>query len=103
ERKQEGDRPERLLAAGQEREPRDPLPGRTELDLDPGLGLPCPFLRLDEAKTAFAAREQRRGDLLEVCGDCGERLVEPAPHRLRQLVTQRLHVSRRLLEVLELR
>src|SRR5439155_15328312 len=37
EREEERDRPERLLAAGEQREPRDPLTGRLELDLDAGL------------------------------------------------------------------
>ena len=37
EGEQERDRPERLLAAREQREPRDALARRAELDLDPGL------------------------------------------------------------------
>ena len=44
------------------------------------------LVRLDEAESAVAAREQRRGDLLEVRGDRRERLVEAPVHRLRELV-----------------
>ena len=40
EREQERDRTERLLAAGEQRQPRDPLARRPQLDLDPGLGIP---------------------------------------------------------------
>jgi hypothetical protein len=43
--REERDRAERLLAARQERQPRDALAGRTELDLDAGSP---PLLGLDE-------------------------------------------------------
>ena len=64
EREEERDRAERLLAAGEEREARDALAGRPELDLDARLA--ALVLRLDEPQPALAAGEERRRDLLEV-------------------------------------
>ena len=67
EREQERDRAERLLAAGEEREPRHPLAGRAQLDLDARLAPRPPFqLGLGQAQAALAAREERRRHLLEV-------------------------------------
>src|SRR4029079_12442138 len=59
EREQERDRAESLLAAREERQPRDLLAGRAELDLDALLGvLVLAFeLRLREPQPALAARE----------------------------------------------
>ncbi len=67
EREEERDRAERLLASGQQREPRDALARRPQLDLDPEL--PVRLVGLDEPESALAAREERRGNLLEVLGD----------------------------------
>ena len=67
EREQERDRAERLLAAGEHSQARDALPCRPQLDLHPGFA--ALLLRLDEPEPALAAREERRGDVLEVRGD----------------------------------
>ena len=97
EREEERDRAERLLAAGEEREARDALAGGPELDLDPGLS---PVLvGLDEPKPALTAREERRGDLLEVLCDRGERLREPTLDGRRQLGAQLLELLEALLEI----
>ena len=77
EREQERDRAERLLAAGEEREPRDALPRGAELDLDSRLVRPRSSA-LDESEPALTAGEERRRDLLEVVRDRGERLREAA-------------------------
>src|SRR5581483_166793 len=74
EGEQERDRPERLLAAREQREPRDSLTCRTELDLDAGLAV---LLGVGQREPALAAREQRRRDLREVRANGVERLGEP--------------------------
>src|SRR5437879_13576344 len=66
EGEQERNRTERLLAAREKREPRDLLAGRPQLDLDAGLRLLVALLRLVQPELTLAAREARRGDLLEV-------------------------------------
>ena len=76
EREEERDRAERLLSPGEERESRDPLAGGPELDLDSVLGLL--LVGLDEPQPPLAAREERRGDLLEVLRDGSKGLREPA-------------------------
>ena len=95
EREEERDRAERLLAAREQRQPRDLLPGRSKLDLDPCLDVAV-LVGLDEPQPALAAREERRGDLLEVRGDGRERLVEAAVDRLGQLVAERGELGERL-------
>ena len=101
EREEERDRAECLLAAGEERQPRDALPGRPQLDLDAGLA--AFLLGLDEPQPALAAREERRRDLLEVLGDRRERLGEAPLDRRRELGAQLLELLEALLEVLALR
>ena len=98
EREQERDRAERLLAAGEQRQARDLLPRGAELDLDARLDV-LAVLRRDEPQPPLAAGEQRRGDLLEVRSDGGERLVEPPVDGLGQLVAERLELRERRLEV----
>ena len=83
---QERDRAERLLAAGEEREPCNALPGRPQLDFDAGLGIRQLLVRLDEREAALTTWEQRCRYLLEVARDSAERLREPALHGLGQLV-----------------
>jgi hypothetical protein len=99
EREEERDRTERLLAAGEQHQARDPLPRRPELDLDARLALAVLLVGLDEAQAALAAREERRRDLLEVRRDRGERLVEAAVDRFRQLVAEGGELGERRLEV----
>src|SRR5438132_11873115 len=64
EREEERDRAERLLAAGEKRQPLHLLAGRPQLDLDARLLLLVVGLR--DAQAALAAREERRCDLGEV-------------------------------------
>ena len=80
EREEERDRAERLLAAGEQREPGDALPGRPQLDLD--ARLLALLLRLGQAQPALAAGEERRGDLGEVLLHGVEGLLEAALDRL---------------------
>ena len=101
EREEERDRAERLLAAGEQREPRDALSGGPELDLDSGLA--AFLLGLDEPQPALAAREERRGDLLEVVGDRRERLGEPPLDGRGELGPKLLELLEALLEILALR
>ena len=101
EREEERDRTERLLASGEQREPRDPLARRTELDLDAGLA--ALVLGLDEPEPTLAAREERRRDLLEVLGDRSERLGEAPLDRRGELRAQRVELLEAPLEVLTLR
>src|SRR5919108_219225 len=100
EREQERDRAERLLAARQERQARDALAGRLELELDPRLA--ALLVALDPEESAPPARKERPGDLLEVPLDLAERLLEAPLHRLRQLVAQALELGQRALEILAL-
>ena len=100
EREQERDRSERLLAAGEHPEARDLLPRRPELDLHPGLA--ALLLGLDEPEPALAAREERRGDVLEVLGDRMEGVCEPPLDGLRELVAQVGELLQALLEILPL-
>src|SRR6202035_4858783 len=87
EREEEGDRAERLLAAGEEREPLHALPRGTQLDLDAGLLLVLVVVcGLGQTEPAFAAREDGRRHVREVTLDGVERLGEAALDRLRQLV-----------------
>ena len=77
------------------------FPAGPELDLDAGLD--AVLLRLDEAQPALTAREERRGDLLEVLGDGRERLGEPALDRGGELCAQLLELLQALLEIGALR
>ena len=97
EREEERDRAERLLAAREQREPRDALAGRAELDLDSRLA--ALLLRLDEPQAALAAGKERRRDLLEVLRDRGERLREAALDRLGELGPELLELLEALLEI----
>ena len=78
------------------------MPGRPKLDLDPALALVL-LARLDEPQPSLPAGEERRGDLLEVRGDCGERLVEAPVDGLGELVAERLELGQRRLEIGALR
>ena len=60
EREQERDRAERLLAAGEERETRDALAGRAQLDLDPRLRRPRSPARRGAAGLRRPGRASRR-------------------------------------------
>ena len=84
EREEERDRAERLLAAGQEREPLHPLAGRAQLHLDAWLLVLAVVLGLGQPQAALAAREERRRHLREVLLDGVERLGEAALDRLRR-------------------
>ena len=64
---------------------------------------PVRTLGLDEPEPALAAREERRGDLLEVLRDGLERLGEPALDRRRELGAERVELLEAALEVLALR
>src|SRR5262245_45004240 len=83
EREQERDRAECLLTAREQREPGDLLARRTELHLD---AVVTAVLVGDEAESSLASRKERACDVLEVARDGGERLVEPAAHRLGEFV-----------------
>src|SRR5581483_8139224 len=96
EREQERDRAERLLAAREEREPRDALAGRAQLDLDAGLPV---LVRLGQAQPALAAGEERGGDLGEVPLHGGEGLGEAALDGLGQVAAQALELLEARLEV----
>src|SRR2546430_4842521 len=101
QREQERDRSERLLAAGEEREPRHALARGTELDLDTLLaGL---LVRLGQAEAAVAAREERLRDLGEVLAHRGEGLVEAALDRVVELGAELLELLQARLEVGALR
>src|SRR5512133_697923 len=104
ERKQERDRPERLLAAGEQRQPRHAFAGRLQLDLDPGRRLlVLRALLVGQEQPTLAAREQRLRDLLEVGADRGEGLHEAAIDRLVQLIAQLRKLVQAALEILALR
>src|SRR5581483_1436939 len=100
QREEERDRAERLLAARQERQPGDALPGRPELDLDPRLLALLAVLR--HPQPALPAREERRRHLVEVPLDRGERLGEARLDRVRQVVPELLELGEALLEVVAL-
>src|SRR5581483_9968679 len=97
QREQERDRAERLLAAGEQRQPGDALPGRPQLDLD--ARLLALLLRLGEAQPPPAAREARRGDLVEVLLDRRERLGEARLDGVGELVAELLELAQAVLEV----
>src|SRR3569833_1039543 len=101
EREEERARAERLLAAGEQRQPLHLLADRAQMDFDAGLRLLV--LRLDQLEPALAAREERAGDLGEMRLHSGERLCEARLDRLGQLVAQLLELLERLLEVGALR
>src|SRR5262249_40276024 len=100
EREQERDRAQRLLAAGQQRQARDALARRSELNLDAGAVLVLALL--GQRETPFAAGEERRSHLREVALHCLERLGEAALDRLYQLAAQVLELVQAALEVLSL-
>ena len=96
---QQGDRGQRALAAGQQRQPLDLLARRPGLDLDAGgehVG------RVGEDQAALAAGEQPREDALELAGRVvvgrGEDLLDP----LVDLADDVEQVAAGLLQVLEL-
>src|SRR5207247_8626353 len=95
EAEEERDRAERLLAAGEEREPRDALAGRAQLDLDAVLAV----VVLGEPQAPLAAGEQRRGDVGEMPLDGGERLGEASLDGLREVAAELLELAEALLEV----
>ena len=101
EREEERDRAERLLAAREQREPRHPLAGGAQLDLDARLRVLVLALELGlgQAQPALAAREERGRDLREVVADGCERLGEAALDGLGELVAQALELLEALLEV----
>src|SRR4029079_14348248 len=90
EREQERDRAERLLAAGEQRQPRDPLAGGAALD--PRDGLAVVLLGLGERQPSLPAREERRRDLGEVLRDRREGLREPRLDRFGQLGAEALEL-----------
>src|SRR4029079_13402875 len=96
EREQGRDPAEGLLAAREQREPRHALAPRPELDLDAWL---LAVLAIGQAQAAFAAREERGGDLGEVRADRREGLVEAALDRLGQLRAQLLQLVEARFEV----
>src|SRR3954471_1389090 len=97
EREQERDRAEGLLAARQKRQARDALPGRAQLDLDPGLLVL--LLRLGQPEPPLAAGEERCGHLAEVLLDRRERLGEAGLDRPCQVVAELLELVEALLQV----
>src|SRR6185503_18882743 len=100
EGEEERDRTERLLPAREQRQAGDLLSRGAQLHLDAGLRAGTVLVvRLDEPQPALAAREERRGDLLEVGRNRGERLVEAPVHGLRQLVAERGELGERRLEI----
>ena len=101
EREEERQRAERLLAAGEERQPADALARRAQLDLDPRLLVVA--LGLGEAEPPLAAGEQRRGHLGEVRLHRRIRLGEAAVDRLRQLAAQLVQPGEAQLQVRGLR
>src|SRR4051812_37060736 len=103
EREQERDRAERLLAAGEEREPRHALAGRPQLDLDPGFRLVVVPFGLRQPQPSLAAGEQRLRHVCEVALDRLESLLEPPLDGLRQVVAQLLQLGQRRLEIGALR
>src|SRR5262249_57231020 len=96
EREEERDRPERLLASGEQRQARHLLPSRTELDLDAGVLVL--LLGLRQTQPPFTAGEERGRNLGEVRLHGGERLREPLLDRARQLVAQLLELREARLE-----
>ena len=97
EAEEERDRAERLLAARQQRQPRDALADRAQLDLDPRLL--ALVLGLGEAQPSLAAGEQGRRDLGEVLLDRGEGLLEAALDRLGEVAAELLELLEAALEV----
>src|SRR4029079_15943176 len=96
EREQEGDRAERLLATGEERETLHPLRGRTGLELYAGFLLV--LLALREAQASLAAGEDGRRHVFEVAADGLERVGETPLDRLGQLVAELLELGQAVFE-----
>ena len=96
QREQEGDRAERLLASGEERQPCDATARGAELDLYPGLVL------VRSAELPLSPRKEGRRDLGEVALDRRIRLLEPTLDGLGQLRAQALELLERALQVLAL-
>ena len=76
------------------------MPAGRSCDLDAGLRLLV--LRIGELEPPFAAREERRGDLVEVALHGVERLGEAALDRLGQLGAELLELGEARLEILAL-
>src|SRR5262245_37932484 len=101
EREQERDRAERLLAAREQRQPRDALARRPQLDLDARLSYVAVSvrLRLGQPQSPLAAREECRRNLGKVRLYGGEGLGEAPFHRLGQLTAERLQLGEAALEI----
>ncbi len=101
EGEEERNRAESLLAAREQREPRDTFAGGSELDLDAGLF--TVVLGLGEPQPALAAREEALDHLREVELDRSEGLLEALRDRLGEVAAEGLELGEALLEVGTLR
>src|SRR5262249_47080375 len=101
ERKQEGDRAERLLAARKQRQTCDALAGRARRAPAARLGFSLLIVR-GQPESALASWEQRRGRLDEVLLDGSERGGKPLLHPLGELGSEPLQLREAALEVVPL-
>src|SRR4051812_4128099 len=97
EREQECDRAQRLLPTGEQRQPRDALTGRAELDLDARLLFL--ILGLRHAEPPVSAGEEGGRDLGEVPLDRLEGLGEAGLDGAGEVVAKLLELVEALLEV----
>ena len=100
EREEERDRAERLLAAGEQREPRDLLARRLELDLD--AGLLAPRRRRRTSSRPLPPGKSVAATSAKCCSTARVRLLEARSTVSRQLGAQLLELLERALEVLAL-